>query len=71
MHFLLSKSVGRYMKVFATTAVKASKFYRELNSQTVKHLVNCRTFVLEDDSKYDNYVKLSLYVILTKSLASD
>ena len=41
------------MKVFATAAVKASRFYPELNTQTVKHLVNCRTFVLEleDDSK--------------------
>lgn len=28
------------MKNFATSAVKASRFYRELNSQTVKHLVN-------------------------------
>lgn len=28
------------MKNLATAAVKASRFYRELNSQTVKHLVN-------------------------------
>jgi hypothetical protein len=28
------------MKNLATSAVKASRFYRELNSQTVKHLVN-------------------------------
>lgn len=27
-------------KVAATAAVKASRFYRELNAQTVKHLVN-------------------------------
>lgn len=27
------------MKNLATAAVKASRFYRELNSQTVKHLV--------------------------------
>jgi len=27
------------MKGFATAAVKASRFYRELNAQTVKHLV--------------------------------
>ena len=27
------------MKNLATVAVKASRFYRELNSQTVKHLV--------------------------------
>ena len=59
------------MKVFATAAVKASRFYQELNTRTVKHLVNCRTFVLEDDSKYDDSIKLSLYVILTKSLAID
>ena len=59
------------MKGFATAAVKASRFYRELNAQTVKHLVNCKTFTLEDDSKYDDCVKLSLYVILTKSLAID
>lgn len=30
------------MKNVATAAVKASRFYRELNAQTVKHLVNCR-----------------------------
>ena len=59
------------MKVFATAAVKGSRFYQELNTQTVKHLVNCRTFVLEDDSKYDDSIKLSLYVILTKSMAID
>jgi len=58
------------MKVFTTAAVKASRFYWELNA-TIKHLVNCRTFVLEDDSKYDNCVKLSLYAILTKSLGID
>ena len=28
------------MKNMATAAVKASRLYRELNSQTVKHLVN-------------------------------
>lgn len=28
------------MKNLATAAVKASRFYRELNSQTVKHLVD-------------------------------
>lgn len=32
------------MKNVATSAVKASRLYRELNSQTVKHLVNCRYF---------------------------
>ena len=63
---LLSKSAAPDMKVFATVAVKASRFYWELNAQTVKHLVNCRTFVLEDDSKYDNCVKLSLNVFLKK-----
>lgn len=59
------------MKGFATAAVKASRFYRELNAQTVKHLVNCKTFVLDDDSKHEDHVKLSLYVILTKRLAID
>ena len=71
MPFLLSKSAAPDMKVFATVAVKASRFYWELNAQTVKHLVNCRTFVLEDDSKYDNCVRISSYVILMKSLAID
>lgn len=31
-------------KVVATAAVKASRFYRELNAQTVKHLVNHKHF---------------------------
>jgi hypothetical protein len=35
------------MKGFATATVKASRFYRELNAQTVKHLVNFRTFVID------------------------
>ena len=30
------------MKKMATSAVKASRLYRELNAQTVKHLVNIR-----------------------------
>ena len=30
------------MKCLATAAVKASRFYRELNAQTVKHLVMCK-----------------------------
>lgn len=38
------------MKNLATAAVKASRFYRELNSQTVKHLVKiylyCRNIEL-------------------------
>lgn len=29
------------MKNVATAAVKASRLYRELNAQTVKHLVSC------------------------------
>lgn len=33
------------MKGFATAAVKASRFQRELNAQTVKHLVHCKTFL--------------------------
>lgn len=34
------------MKNVATAAVKASRFYRELNAQTVKHLVNCYTLAM-------------------------
>lgn len=34
------------MKNVATAAVKASRFYRELNAQTVKHLVNCYTLTM-------------------------
>lgn len=33
------------MKGVATAAVKASRFYRELNAQTVKHLVNYKIIV--------------------------
>lgn len=35
------------MKGLATAAVKASRFYRELNAQTVKHLVRLETFVFD------------------------
>lgn len=31
------------MKNVATAAVKASRLYRELNAQTVKHLVSCQS----------------------------
>ena len=34
------------MKCLATAAVKASRFYRELNGQTVKHLVMCKKLYL-------------------------
>lgn len=34
------------MKNMATAAVKASRLYRELNSQTVKHLVNICILVM-------------------------
>lgn len=34
------------MKNVATAAVKASRLYRELNAQTVKHLVSYRIVVL-------------------------
>lgn len=34
------------MKNVATAAVKASRFYRELNAQTVKHLVILQPFLL-------------------------
>lgn len=33
------------MKNVATAAVKASRFYRELNAQTVKHLVILQPFL--------------------------
>lgn len=34
------------MKGLATAAVKASRFYRELNAQTVKHLVIANLYVV-------------------------
>lgn len=33
------------MKNLATAAVKSSRLYRELNSQTVKHLVSSKKYV--------------------------
>ena len=36
------------MKSVATAAVKASRLYRELNAQTVKHLVSCRSVSFYD-----------------------
>lgn len=36
------------MKNLATAAVKSSRLYRELNSQTVKHLVSLRNLLLEE-----------------------
>lgn len=35
------------IKGLATAAVKASRFYRELNAQTVKHLVMAKPLIIE------------------------
>lgn len=44
------------MKNVATAAVKASRLYRELNAQTVKHLVKYLNFLYMD--------KLTIYFLI-------
>lgn len=43
--FSSQKTLSADAKCVATAAVKASRLYRELNAQTVKHLVTYRSIV--------------------------
>lgn len=52
------------MKNLATASVKASRLYRELNAQTVKHLVSFSSFAI----MWSQYIKSVRKLFLTTIL---
>lgn len=54
------------MKNVATASVKASRLYRELNSQTVKHLVTYTSYICLDIK----FAEKESYLILHKRIMS-